>query len=405
MIAPACCCVPYSNLAPEVAALAEPLGVVYDMVKTAAITMGDRVAIVGMGCTPFGEHWNKGPEDLLVDAAKEAYASAGIDPEAVDAYWLGTMASGLSGLMLSEALKLPYKPVTRLENMCATGSEAIRNAAYAVAAGAYDLVMAIGVEKLKDSGYSGLPNIGRAGDGTQAPLTAPAMFSLLAPAYAKKYGLSDEQLKEVMTRIAWKNHRNGALNPRAQFRKEVPRETIACSPLVAGPLGIFDCSGVSDGAAAAIIVRAEDAHRYNDRPLWVKALSFIAGPAAGPLDPDYDYTTFPEVVASAADAYAQLRRLDPQQVLSRTNQEDLANHYFAENRFADAAESYELFLKHYGRHDSNGRLQLILGLIYARYLGDADRARSHLLSAIDRLHDPNDIEVARAELQRLTAGS
>ena len=89
----------------------------------------DRVAIVGMGCTPFGEHWDKGAGDLLVDASKEAYASAGVEPGAVDAYWLGTMGSGVSGLLLSEALKIPYKPVTRLENMCATGSEALRNAA------------------------------------------------------------------------------------------------------------------------------------------------------------------------------------------------------------------------------------------------------------------------------------
>ena len=282
----------------------------------------DRVAIVGMGCTPFGEHWDKGPDDLLVEAAREALASAGLDLDQVDAFWLGTLFTGASGLTLSRPLKIDYKPVTRVENFCATGSEAFRNACYAVASGAYDVAMAIGVEKLKDSGYSGLPNIGRAGDGTQAPLTAPAMFSLLAPAYAKKYGLSDEQLKEVMTRIAWKNHRNGALNPRAQFRKEVPKETIACSPLVAGPLGIFDCSGVSDGAAAAIIVRAEDAHRYNDRPLWVKALSFIAGPAAGPLDPDYDYTTFPEVVASAADAYAQAGVKEPRQELAMAEVHD-----------------------------------------------------------------------------------
>ncbi|HXG02469.1 MAG TPA: acetyl-CoA acetyltransferase [Candidatus Binatia bacterium] len=282
----------------------------------------DRVAIVGMGCTPFGEHWDKGPDDLLVDAAREALASAGVELDQVDAFWLGTLFTGASGLTLSRPLKINYKPVTRVENFCATGSEAFRNACYAVASGAYDVAMAIGVEKLKDSGYSGLPNIGRAGDGTQAPLTAPAMFSLLAPAYAKKYGLSDEQLKEVMTRIAWKNHRNGALNPRAQFRKEVPKETIACSPLVAGPLGIFDCSGVSDGAAAAIIVRAEDARRYNDRPLWVKALSFIAGPAAGPLDPDYDYTTFPEVVASAADAYAQAGVKEPRQELAMAEVHD-----------------------------------------------------------------------------------
>ena len=112
-------------------------------------------------------------------------------------------------------------------------------------------------------------------------------------------------MKDVLTRIAWKNHKNGALNPRAQFRKEVSKETIACSPLVAGPLGIFDCSGVSDGSAAAIIVRAEDAHQYTDNPLYVKALSFVAGPAAGPIDPSYDYTTFPEVVRSAEDAYQQ----------------------------------------------------------------------------------------------------
>src|SRR2546427_11543418 len=212
----------------------------------------DRVAIVGMGCPPFGEHWNKGPEDLLVDAAGEAYRSAGIDPGQVDAYWLGTMASGTSGLMLSEALKLPYKPVTRLENMCATGSEAIRNAAYAVASGAYDVVMAIGVEKLKDSGYSGLTGNPPPDDGTRAALTAPAMFSLLAPAYSKKYGVDKDEMKEVLTRIAWKNHKNGAVNPRAQFRREVPMDTIACSPIMAGQLGIFDCSRVTDGSAAAV---------------------------------------------------------------------------------------------------------------------------------------------------------
>ncbi|HTN81743.1 MAG TPA: acetyl-CoA acetyltransferase, partial [Acidimicrobiales bacterium] len=115
----------------------------------------DKVAIVGMGCTPFGEHWDKSAEDLLIDSATEAFTSSGIKKEDVDAYWLGTMGSGISGLTLSRPLKIDYKPVTRLENMCATGSEAFRNAAYAVAAGAIDVAMAIGVEKLKDSGFSG----------------------------------------------------------------------------------------------------------------------------------------------------------------------------------------------------------------------------------------------------------
>ncbi|HVF74469.1 MAG TPA: acetyl-CoA acetyltransferase [Acidimicrobiales bacterium] len=265
----------------------------------------DQVAIVGMGCTPFREHWDKSTDDLLVDSSQAALAAAGMEIDAVDAFWLGTMGSGISGLTLSRPLKIDYKPVSRLENMCATGSDAFRNACYAVAAGAVDAAMAIGVEKLKDGGFSGLTTQFPPSDGTTVPLTAPAMFSLLAPAYAKKYGVDDAELKDVLTRIAWKNHRNGARNPLAQYRKEVAKDVICSSPLVAGPLGIFDCSGVADGSAAAIIVRAEDAYKYTDKPLFVKALSLVAGPSAGPIDPTYDYTTFHEVVRSAVAAYRQ----------------------------------------------------------------------------------------------------
>lgn len=282
----------------------------------------DRVAIVGMSCTPFGERWDKSASDLLIDAATECYRSAQVEPDRVDAYWLGTMGSGLSGLTLSEPLKIQYKPVTHVENFCATGSEALRNACYAVASGAYDLAMAIGVEKLKDSGYSGLVMGGPAGDGTDPTLTAPATFSLLAPAYAKKYGLDEKTLKDVLSRIAWKNHKNGAKNPRAQFRKEVPLEAIHASPKVAGCLGIMDCSGVSDGSAAAIVCRAEDAHLYTDRPIFVKALSFVAGPAEGPMRQDYDFTSFTEVVASAEDAYKQAGITDPRNEISMAEVHD-----------------------------------------------------------------------------------
>src|SRR5438067_4989425 len=162
----------------------------------------DRVAIVGMGCTPFGERWDKSVDDLLIDSSQEALHSAGVALDDIDAFWLGTMGN-MSGITLSRPLKIDYKPVTRIENFCATGSEAFRNACYAVASGAYDVAMAIGVEKLKDSGFSGLPGSGSVGDGTRAPLTAPATFSLLAPAYAKKFGIEEAQLKDVMTRIAW----------------------------------------------------------------------------------------------------------------------------------------------------------------------------------------------------------
>jgi acetyl-CoA C-acetyltransferase len=283
----------------------------------------DRVAIVGMGCTTFGEHWERSADDLLIDATEECFASTpGITKSDVDAYWLGTMGSGQSGLTLSRPLALDYKPVTRVENYCATGSEAFRNACYAVASGAYDRVMAVGVEKLKDSGFSGLVIDSPSADGTVPDLTAPAVFSFLAPAYAKKYGVDEHTMKQAMTHIAYKNHANGAKNPRAQFRKEVPKEKIMASPLVAGQLGIFDCSGVSDGSACALIVRAEDAHQYADRPMYVKALSFVAGPADGPIDPAYDYTTFTEVVRCAADAYQQAGITDPRREISMAEVHD-----------------------------------------------------------------------------------
>src|SRR5882724_9946321 len=135
----------------------------------------DRVAIVGMGCTEFGEHWDRSTDDLLVDATEQAFASTpGIQKEDVDAYWLGTMSAGQSGLVLSRPLRLDYKPVTRLENFCATGSDAFRNACYAVASGAFDRVMAVGVEKLKDSGFSGLVRSSAPNDGTAPEVSLTA---------------------------------------------------------------------------------------------------------------------------------------------------------------------------------------------------------------------------------------
>ncbi|MFV2176466.1 acetyl-CoA acetyltransferase [Actinomadura sp. LOL_016] len=282
----------------------------------------DRVAIVGMGCTRFTEHWDKGVDELLIAAADEAFGSAGVDKEQVDAYWLGTAQSGMSGLTLSRPLRITGKPVTRVENFCATGSEALRQAAYAVASGAYDVAMAIGVEKVKDSGYQGLNAFPIPNDGTQRTLTAAAMFSMVAPAYARRYGVSDGEMRTVLARIASKNHANGARNPRAQFRREMPVEKLCAMPAVAGGLSVFDCAGVADGAAAAILVRAEDAHRYRDDPLLIKALSFVAGDGSGVTDPSYDYTSFPEVAASAADAYAQAGIAVPREELAMAEVHD-----------------------------------------------------------------------------------
>ncbi|MEY2455213.1 MAG: acetyl-CoA C-acetyltransferase [Acidimicrobiaceae bacterium] len=282
----------------------------------------DRVAIVGMGCTKFAEHWDKGLDDLLLDASGAAFTSAGVTKDDVDAYWLGTAQSAMSGITLARPLELVGKPVTRVENYCATGSEALRQAAYAVASGAYDVAMAVGVEKVKDSGYQGLNAFPIPNDGTSRTLTAAAMFSMVAPAYANKYGVPMDELKGVLARIASKNHFNGARNPRAQFRREMSVEQLCAMPPVAGDLSVFDCAGVADGSAAAIVVRAEDALRYTDTPLYIKALSFVAGNGGGLTDPTYDYTTFPEVVQSAADAYAQAGITDPRSQLAMAEVHD-----------------------------------------------------------------------------------
>jgi acetyl-CoA C-acetyltransferase len=273
--------------------------------------IADRVAIVGMGCTPFGELWDKSLDDMIVDASFQALWSANLTASQVDAFWVGTAQSSMSGITLARPLQLQGKPVTRVENYCTTGSEALRAAAYAVASGAYDVAMAVGAEKVKDSGFQGLNAFPIPGDGTARTLTAAAMFSMVVPAYCARYGVPPEQMAQAMAAVAVKNHRNGARNPRAQFRREIDSDTVLSSPRVAGSLGVFDCAGVADGAAAAVVVRAEDAHRYCEKPLYIKALSMVAGSGSGLIDPSYDYTHFPECAAATSDAYAQAGITDP----------------------------------------------------------------------------------------------
>lgn len=282
----------------------------------------DKVAIIAMGCTRFGEHFDLGVDDLVIDATTSTLASAGLTKDEIDAYWLGTAQSGASGLSLSMPMKLHGKPVTRVENYCATGSEALRQACYAVASGAYDVAMAVGVEKVKDSGYQGLNAFPVPTDGTQRTLTAAAMYSLILPAYARRYGVSEEELRVVVAKIAEKNHYNGARNPLAQFRRETSAEQICQMAAVAGRLSVFDCAGVADGAAAAIVVPADRAHEYTDKPLYVKALSFVAGTGGGSIDPDYDYTTLPECAMAAEEAYRQAGVRDPRTELAMAEVHD-----------------------------------------------------------------------------------
>src|SRR4030042_5158873 len=191
----------------------------------------DKVAIVGMGCTKFGERWDKGVEDLIVEAAYEAFEDAGIEPKDVQAAWIGTVFSGLSAITLSP-LQLQYIPITRVENMCATGSEALRAASHAVGAGVCDIALAVGVEKLKGSGATGVKGPSVVGDnqdgssGIGPGYSAPASFAYLATRYFHDYNIKPEEGKRILAHIAVKNHHNGSLNPTAHFPNELTIEQV-----------------------------------------------------------------------------------------------------------------------------------------------------------------------------------
>lgn len=279
----------------------------------------DRVAIVGMGCTRFGELWDKSEQDLMVESCHEALDDAGIDLKEIDAAWLGIQGAetGTSGTRLARALKTDLIPVTRVENYCATGIEAFRGAAYAVAAGIYDIALACGVEKLKDSGTTGLTQTGgepQFGSWVWAPIVAPARFALSATRYFHTYGLTPQEGKEMLARIAVKNHRNGSMNKRAHFQREITIEQALNAPMIAWPLGLFDCCGVSDGSAAAIITRPEIAKRIRDDYVMVKAFSISCG--AGPqgvIADDYDYIHVDEIVRSGQAAYEEAGITNPRE--------------------------------------------------------------------------------------------
>jgi acetyl-CoA C-acetyltransferase len=273
----------------------------------------DKVAILGMGCTQFGERWDAGAEDLMREAFTEALADAGIERDQIDAGWLGVFydeqSLGKSAIPLSMTLRLPNIPVTRVENLCATGSEAMRGAVYAVAAGACDIALAIGVEKLKDTGYAGLPERtkGSFDDLWMPGYTAPGAFAQLASAYAARARISMDDLKQAMAHVSWKSHQNGALNPKAHLRRPITIEQALNAPMVANPLGLYDCCGVSDGAACAIVTTPEMARSLGKRDLvTVKAMQLAAsnGVEAGHASWDGSYTLTTRIAARRAYAEA-----------------------------------------------------------------------------------------------------
>ncbi len=285
----------------------------------------DKVAIIGMGCTRFGERWDAGPEDLMIEAFMEALEDSGVEKKDLEAAWYGSCVDevnvGKSGASLSLALKLPYIPVTRVENFCATGSEALRGAAYAVASGACDLAMALGVEKLKDTGYGGLPDLptllGMKNRVFFPNITAPGGFAMLATRYFDRYGLSPDEGKEILAMISAKSHYNGSMNPKAHLRKVVTVEQIMKAPMIAWPLGLFDCCGVSDGAACAIVCRAEDAHKYRKDPVKIKSMQIALSSGEELMyNGKWDYTYVESTRRAAERAYKEAGVTKPREEIS-----------------------------------------------------------------------------------------
>ena len=284
----------------------------------------DKVAIIGMGCTRFGERWDDSSEDLIVEAFKEAIEDAGIEKKEIQAAWFGSCMDevnvGKSATPLSLALKLPYLPVTRVENFCATGSEALRGAVYAVASGAYDICLALGSEKLKDTGYAGLPefshNLGTKNRLIFPNITAPGGFAMMATRYFSQYGLNPDEGKEILAMVSAKSHKNGARNPKAHLRKEVTVEQILKAPMIAWPLGLFDCCGVSDGAAAAIVCRADMAKNFRSDPVYVKSMQIALSSGEELMYTDWDGSYVKSAVQCSARAYDEAGIKNPREEIS-----------------------------------------------------------------------------------------
>ena len=275
----------------------------------------DKVAVIGVGATKFGEIWEKDTEDLLVDAAYEAFDDAGLTPQDIEAAWVGVLYNftGISGSTAAEPLKLFGKPTTRVENFCASGMDAFRNACYGVASGVYDIVLACGVEKLMDTGSAGLPT-SDFGHPVMGGVSAPGMFALAATRCFHEWGWT----KEDLARVAVKNHKNGVAHPKAHFRRAITIEDALNAPMIAWPLGRFDCCAMSDGAAAIIITRPEIAKttKHKDDYVLVKANALALATVMPMYKGSFDYLGFPATRMAAALAYEEAGIKDPAKEIS-----------------------------------------------------------------------------------------
>lgn len=280
------------------------------------------VAVIGVGVTPFGVHYEKGFYDLIIDAVAEATRDAGVRLTEIEAAWLGAMEPRITaqladaGPAAAEALGLYPRPVTRVANYCTSGMEAVRAAALAVAAGQYELVLAVGAEKMRD-----VPPRGSLVDRTvnlnhptlTKGRTAPGQFALLATRYLHQYGYG----RELLADVAIKNHYHGSLNPKAHFRAEVTREQVLKAPLVSEPLGLLDCTPTTDGAAAVILTTRRRAEAMGADYVLLRGMGVATtgGYFSVQFEPGQDFLGFRATREAARMAYAQAGITDPRREL------------------------------------------------------------------------------------------
>jgi acetyl-CoA C-acetyltransferase len=266
-----------------------------------------RVAVVGVGVTKFGKH-DRPSAALFAEAARDALADAELSPGSVQALYYGNVVGGETerqlhtGPQAASALGIPTIPTTRFETACASSHAAFRHAVMEIAAGISDVVLVGGAERVLNVPTAlSTEYFAYASDAIwEQPLglTFPGVFALVARAHMAKYGTTEEQ----MAAVAVKNHRHGALNPKAQFQKEITLEQVMRSAYVADPLKLYDCCPFTDGGAA-LVLASEEIARRRPRAVWVRASA--AASDAMLMQEKKDLARVPTTERAAAAAYRQ----------------------------------------------------------------------------------------------------
>ncbi len=269
--------------------------------------MSSRVGIIGVGMTKFGELWDRGYRDLIVDAGAMAIKDAGIEGDQIEGIYVGSMSPGLFAeqehvsALVADYSGLRGIPASRVEAACASGGVALREAYLAIKSGEMDIVVAGGVEKMTDipTGSAAVALMGAGDQELEAfkGVTFPSLYALMARRHMVEYGTTIEQISQV----AVKSHNNASLNENAQYPFRVTLEQVMNSTLIADPLRILHCSGITDGAATVILASEEKAEELNNDPVWIRSSSLATDSIA--LHDRKSFSRMDAAILAARKAY------------------------------------------------------------------------------------------------------